>query len=179
MKFIFIAIISVILISGFVIVNSKETIKPSDPVRIVEQYCELAEKGDYGKIASYTAPVPQEYFDVQLKSFQKSNKSAQTEDSSKKVYLSSDSSNRSDSSFLELINEDSPKLLNRDAAFIRKINNVRTKENEARVEVELGSRLSENYLSRLDFLLYRKDNEWKVFMIEHPPLVSAYGMPNQ
>ena len=186
MKFIVIVISLVILITGFGIVNSKktvnskETIQPSEPLQVVEQYCDLSAKGDYEKIKNYTSATPKEYFNAQSYSYQKSNNSTNSENSSNKTYLDAVDSDELDPYFLTYINEKIPKLLNEYDVFIREVKNVSIKGNEARVEVELRSRLYETYRAQYHFLLYRINNEWKVFMIEYPlEGVSKYGISNQ
>ncbi len=183
MKFISLLIGLVILITGFVLVgsrkptDSKETRKQLEPLQVVEIYCEFAVKGDYEKIKNYTSGVPKEYFDARKKTYQKSNNTTSTtsKDSEDKI-LFSESSNELDSFFLPSINEVLPKSLNEYDIFINEVKNVSIKEKEARVEVELRSKRVETYRSQQHFLLYRVNNEWRVFMIVYPPTFDKYGI---
>lgn len=175
----------IIFMTGAVELTAARKLEPQE---VVQRYCEISESGDYEKIKDYTTNYPREYFEALTKEVElykqasgelPAEKKPVEEKSDDVLLLDNPSSYLESPAFLKGINEGTPKLLNRDAAFIKKITGVWIKGNEARVGVELGSRSSEKYLAREDFLLYKKDGEWKIFLVDSPSLINVYGMPEQ
>lgn len=68
--------------------------------------------------------------------------------------------------------------MNLDAEFISSFKEVWIKGNEGRVRVLLASRNTDGREIEWDFLLCKRDDEWKVFDRTHPNSFDRYGRPD-
>jgi hypothetical protein len=165
------------------VINQKQN---DDPLAIVQKYCELSEKGNYEEIKNLTTSYPEEYFvafDKSVNLYKQSKGETvveeKKEEQSKNGGFELRGKKKVNLEDFTTINEAVPQRINSDSLFISEIKNVWIKDNEARVRVGFSSRKSVKYRGEEDFLLYKKDGQWKIFMVDIPPLFPVYGMPDQ
>jgi len=143
-----------------------------EPSEVVKRYCRLSIEGEFEKISEITTFIPEEYWNGRVKEsdFSKNSLEEQKEiDNSKslkseKLELSF-SSRELDTLNLKIVTNDTPRLMFKNGEYIKHIDQSWTKENQSRVQVTMGSNISEKYVSKKDFFLFKIDNKWKIFKV--------------
>lgn len=172
--------------------TGNEAEQSEQPLQVVQMYYELVKTGDDGKIKEIATYYPGEYWTAKDKEAELT-RDYLGEPKKQKPIDESDKNNENNKKDIEvLIHPDSSRLspadnvtkftpeeIRRDGAFLSYVRNVWTNDAEARVRVEMRSTKSEKYLAVRDFLLYKKNGEWKIFQVDTPSLFNVYGVPKE
>jgi hypothetical protein len=177
-----------VIFTCFTIFAFKKT-QSNDPSQTVQRFFELSESGDYAEIKKITTYYPKEYDIAQDKWLELYRKSKGIPTVKKTVEEKPDDPNirqirgpvptKSEKEPTVTISEGVPERINQEKLYISEIENVWIKGDESRVRVIIKSRDSEKYRGESDYLLYKIDGKWKIFMEDIPPSIPVYGMPEQ